>query len=153
MIKLILAGVASVSFVAGAATPRYGPYNVSVDRILDGDTFAAVVAVWPGLEYRVNIRVAGIDTPELKAKSECERAMALSALNRATELLREAQIVTVDHIKYDSFAGRMVADVYVDGKSFGHILLSENHARLYKERQRGALWCVDQTASLTNWLV
>jgi endonuclease YncB( thermonuclease family) len=56
----------------GEARPaRLGPqfgYSAEVVRAIDGDTFEARVAVWPGIEIKTRVRLRGIDAPELHAR-------------------------------------------------------------------------------------
>ena len=47
-------------------------YEVQNIRVIDGDTFAATVHLWPGLVWQGSIRVAGIDAPETGGRAECE---------------------------------------------------------------------------------
>jgi hypothetical protein len=64
---------------AEAAKRFKGPVEATVIEIIDGDTFLAEAHVWPGHSVRVNIRVRGIDAPEMKSRCERERLAALHA--------------------------------------------------------------------------
>ena len=46
-------------------------HAVEVLRTVDGDTFDARVALWPGVELNTRVRLRGIDAPELHAQCEC----------------------------------------------------------------------------------
>jgi endonuclease YncB( thermonuclease family) len=51
-----------------AAKKLRGPVEAIVVKVIDGDTFVADAAVWPGQTVRVNIRIRGIDAPEMKRR-------------------------------------------------------------------------------------
>jgi endonuclease YncB( thermonuclease family) len=81
-------------------------------RLIDGDTFAY------GAE---RIRIRGIDTPE---KSETG---GFDASQRLDLLLREGPIVVVPEA-VDKY-GRVVADVYVNGRNVAEVLRGEGHVK------------------------
>lgn len=81
-------------------------------RLIDGDTFAY------GAE---RIRIRGIDTPE---KSETG---GFDASQRLDLLLREGPIVVVP-AAVDKY-GRVVADVFINGRNVAEVLRSEGHVK------------------------
>lgn len=81
-------------------------------RLIDGDTFAY------GSE---RIRIRGIDTPE---KSE---SGGFEATQRLDLLLREGQILVVPEA-VDKY-GRVVADVYVNGRNLAEVLRDEGYVK------------------------
>ena len=54
----------------------------------DGDTHTYVVELYPGDFYRFTVRVAGIDTPELKSTDPTLAGKASSARSRVADMLR-----------------------------------------------------------------
>jgi hypothetical protein len=64
--------------------PRFG-YSAEVVHVIDGDTFEARVAVWPGIEIKTRVRLRGIDAPELHARCDHEWVRAQAARGRAGE--------------------------------------------------------------------
>ena len=50
-----------------------------VISVYDGDTCKVKAMVWPGFTWKGNIRVEGVDTPELKGKCDQERILAIMA--------------------------------------------------------------------------
>jgi len=58
---------------ATAAQPETW-YPARVVRVIDGDTIAMAVDIWPGLTQQATVRVFRIDTPELRASQQCEKA-------------------------------------------------------------------------------
>ena len=47
--------------------------------VYDGDTVKVEAAMWPGLTWRGNVRVEGVDTPEIRGKCEGEKRKAVAA--------------------------------------------------------------------------
>ena len=125
---------------AAAAKMFRGPVEATVVEIIDGDTFLADAQVWPGHSVRVNIRIRGIDAPEMKARCEAERAAALRARD-ALALLVGDRPVSISNIGGAKYYGRVLADVATpDGVAVGSILLNENLVRPYAGGKRAG-WC------------
>ena len=126
--------------VARAGEPVGAMYPAHVVRVIDGDTFAAEVAVWPSLVARVVVRVVGIDTPELRGACASERTRAVAARDALAALLRAD--VTLRDVAADRYPGRMDARVLLaDGRDVGAVLIAAGHARAYDGRTHRAGWC------------
>ena len=50
-----------------------------VISVYDGDTFTVDAYYWPGHTTRVSVRVAGVDTPEIRGKCQREKDLAVRA--------------------------------------------------------------------------
>ena len=83
---------------ASAAKLFRGPVEAIVVEVLDGDTFLAEAFVWPGHTVRVNVRIRGIDAPEMKARCDAERAAALKAREALASLFGEGSGRHLEHI-------------------------------------------------------
>ncbi len=116
-----------------------GPVEASIVRVLDGDTFEAEALVWPGQSVRVNIRIRGIDAPEMKSRCTAEHLAALEA--RATLAALLGDRVAISNIGGAKYYGRILADVETpDGVPIVAIMLARGLARPYDGgRRRG--WC------------
>ena len=115
-----------------------GTWLALVLLVTDGDTFRARVEVWPGIDAVTAVRIRGIDTPEIKGKCPAEKAAALEAKARLAVLLNgQVQLL---HVEPDKLAGRVDADVIVDGKPIAAILIAEGLARPYTGGARQG-WC------------
>lgn len=112
-----------------------------VDRVLDGDTFAARVELQDGIKITVRVRLLDIDTPEINGKCQFEIDMANKARDRTAELLPIGSVIELSEIKDDKYLGRIDAKVILpDGRNLSEILLDENLGRLYDGGQRSD-WC------------
>lgn len=112
-----------------------------VDRILDGDTFAARVTLEDDTKITVRVRLLDVDTPEIEGKCQREIDMALKAKARTMQLLPSGSVVNLFDIKDDKYLGRIDARVLMpDGQDISKILLKENLARPYDGGTRGS-WC------------
>ncbi len=123
-----------------AEKPFRGPVQAKVVEILDGDTFVAEATVWPGHTVRVNVRIRGIDAPEMKARCPAERRAAEEARRALAALLRDGMAV-VSNIAGAKYYGRVLADVATaDGREVAPFLLGERLVRPYGGGRR-APWC------------
>ena len=116
-----------------------GPFLALVLAVQDGDTFRARLEVWPGVEVVTAVRVLGVDTPELKGKCASEKAAALKAKARLGELLAAGR-VELRQVELDKYAGRVDAQVLVDGRPVADVLIAEGLARPYTGAARQG-WC------------
>lgn len=116
----------------------FGPYHAAPINVIDGDTITMDVSVWPGITQRVSVRVLGVDTPELRGK-ECERDAALKAKLFAASFVANGRVV-VNKIQHDKFAGRVDADVSVNGVNLADSLIAAGLGVKYDGGLRKA-WC------------
>ena len=101
-------------------------------RVYDGDTFTAFVEGHnPITKKPVNIRIRGVDTPELKDKNPKIKAKAIEAKEVTTKLLTSSSRITLYNISLDDKYGRMLADVYCDGTDLAKLLLAKKLAKSY----------------------
>ena len=144
--------IAVVLLCVSLSAHAFGPYVAQVNRVIDGDTVDVTVQLWPGLSQRVSVRLAGVDTPELKAvargdtpelkaAAQCERDLAQQARTFVVDALLKATVVRITEIKPDKFAGRVDAFVFLDGASLGDSLVLAGFARPYDGGKR-APWCI-----------
>jgi len=127
--------------VAMAENSLSGPVIASVVKVYDGDTITVDAHQWPQVTMRVNVRINGIDTPELRGKCQAEKEQAQQARDRTQALAGEQ--VTLSQIFLGKFAGRVVANVSTDdGTDIGQTLIAEGLARPYDGGPRAG-WCED----------
>ena len=87
-----------------------------VIKVHDGDTITVASKLRPDDSksdiYRFNVRINGIDAPEISSKDADEKDVAQIAQAELSKLVMN-QIVTMDVLCYDKY-GRLLADVYHD---------------------------------------
>ena len=125
---------------AAASAAEYpGPYTATVTRVVDGDTVHVRVRLWPGLEYAGPLRVAGVDTPELRARHTCERQLAAAARDYVARRLSAAATIQLHQVSLDKY-GRALATVRVAGHDLADELIRLGLGRRYQGGRRAA-WC------------
>lgn len=106
--------------------------------VYDGDTLTVDAYPWPGMIIRTKVRVAGIDTPEIRGKCDQEKAKARLARDRMASLAGKA--VQLKNVIFGKYAGRVVAEVMTASGNAGDILIHEGLARRYDGGRRET-WC------------
>lgn len=131
--------LAVASFAAPSAGSEFpGPVRARVVEVLDGDTFRADALVWPGHTVRINIRIRGIDAPEMKARCPAEREGALRARLALADLIGE-DTVLVSNIAGAKYYGRVLADVTAaNGEPVAESLLALAVVRPYDGGRRAS---------------
>ena len=102
-----------------------------VIKVYDGDTIT-VAAQLPYPEspyYKFSVRLTGIDAPEIKGRSEEERAAAHSS-QKALEDLILNKTVRLENRRQEKY-GRLLADVYLGDIHINQWLLENGHAKAY----------------------
>lgn len=122
-------------------TAHANEYMAEVKSVYDGDTIKVSIELWPGLTQRVSVRIKGIDTPESRTKSTCEKLLASEATMAIRALLGAR--VRIVNVVLGKFAGRVLADVYtLNNIHAGNYMLTNGFAREYHGGKRVS-WCVD----------
>jgi len=94
----------------------------------------------PGvIGHHIPIRVNGIDTPELRGKCQAEKDLARLAKQTTVESLRAARVIELKNIKRGKYF-RVIADVFVDGKSLAERLIKNKQAVSYDGGTKIS-WC------------
>lgn len=89
----------------------------------------------------VRIRVAGIDTPEIRGKCTKEKRLASKARDYLNYTLKKANSIIIDidnNNKLDSL-GRYLAVLYVDDININNLMLLSGYARVEKKGYHD--WC------------
>ena len=115
-------------------------HHVDVVRTVDGDTFDARVALWPGLELTTRVRLRGIDAPERHGSCEAEMLKAEASTKALRAMLAEGG-VAIYNIGPDKYGGRVVADVATRSTAnLSSALVAAGHVRAYLGGRRQS-WC------------
>ena len=137
---ILLAGVVVPVGVFGVSETVPVPIPARVLRVIDGDTIVVRVRIWLGQDIDTQVRLDGVDAPELKGQCSHERRLA----EKARDLIQShtiAGVVVLRKIKYGKYAGRVVARVdSIDGKELSQILIRAGLGRAYDGGRRLS-WC------------
>lgn len=103
-----------------------------VVKVYDGDTLTVASRLpYPSSPlYRFQVRLAGIDCPEMKTKNESEKQVALLAKEFISSrvLNKMIELQNVETEKY----GRLLARVYCDGRCINDELCEQRLAVAYQ---------------------
>jgi len=135
----VLLAVSFTLILASRAT--YGGLVVSkLGKVYDGDTFHATIAnVHPILGDNILVRVNGVDTPEIRAHCPKEKLLALKAKRFTKDTLEKATFIELRNIRRGKYF-RILADVWVNGRSLTEMLLNRGLAVPYKGKTKKN-WC------------
>lgn len=110
--------------------PDYS-YNAKVIRVVDGDTFDAIVDLGFNICVKQRFRIANIDAPETYGvKKESEEYKAGKVVTERLKELIESKDVLIKSQKTGKY-GRYIAEVFFEGNSVGDTLLSEGLVEKY----------------------
>lgn len=135
---LTAAGVLGLAAIVGKFELE-GPVAAEVVRVVDGDTLTVRAHIWIGQELTTNVRLSGVNAPELGGSCEREREMAQAARRFVAERV-EGRRVRLRKIGLDKFGGRVVATVEDGAGDLGAALLAARLAVPYDGGARGS-WC------------
>ena len=113
-----------------------------VVKVYDGDTIHVAAPLFEGVISRFRVRLARIDTPELRTKDEWEKKAGLIA-KQLVEAEIGDKIVKLEAVSYDKY-GRILAEVVCDGRSVNDWLLDSGWACAYQGRG-------DKLVKQTDW--
>lgn len=135
----LIAALLLIAMPAHGAEKYPGPYRMTVERVLDGDSIKGRVSVWPGTVIEATIRIDGIDTPELRGKCEAEKQKAREARDYLRAMLGGMPLVY--DVRPDKYGGRYVARlVTAQGVDVAAGMIAAGLARPYDGGKRQP-WC------------
>lgn len=90
----------------------YYIYNAEILRVIDGDTVVARIDLGFHVHIIEHLRLANIDTPEIRTRDLAEKEKGLEAKARLEELLSLGP-VKIETEKDTGKYGRFIATIYV----------------------------------------
>ncbi|MCS6302322.1 MAG: thermonuclease family protein [Nitrospira sp.] len=113
---------------------RESPFiDIIVHHCYDGDTCTVTLSdpsLPPVLGDHIPVRLAGIDTPEIKGHCDAERTMAIQARDFLTARLAAASRVDLAEPKRDKYF-RLNGRLLADGQDLSQALIAAQLARHY----------------------
>lgn len=151
-LQLVLGETRAAEMESTSPGPLAGPVPAIVEGVVDGDTLRVRARIWLDQEVRVLVRVAGIDTPELRGRCAGENVLALKAREFTGNFLRQREkpdpAIWLTEIDQDKFGGRVLAQVRnTDGNDLAAALVRAGFARDYAGGRR-ADWCRETQADI-----
>ena len=108
----------------------------------DADTVTFNInGIHPLLGNKINVRVLGVDTPELRTSNQCEKTKARDAQKLVASLFKNAKRIDLINVQRDKYF-RILAAVEIDGKSLTDYLLKNGLAyNYYGATKKKMDWC------------
>lgn len=141
LLTLILSSCVTKGKVADCSDPAT-LCKVKYSRIYDGDTIYVDIPYFPKIfQGDMPIRVANIDTPEIRTKDQCEKDAAYLAKEVVSEELSMAKRVDLTNCKRGKYF-RFVCNVLVDSEDLGEKIIKLNLALpYYGQKKEKVDWC------------
>ena len=120
--------------MAKLGDPTDFSYRVrEVLKVVDGDTIDVILDMGFDILYKKRVRLFGIDTPESRTRDKEEKVYGLKSKEFLKEQLKKAKKVTIKTYKGDETGkfGRILGDVWIDGKSVNKLMCEAGHAVEY----------------------
>jgi len=139
LVVLMLLGLFLGSAVA--ADPNYPDIQVSkFVKNYDADTITVNIEGWPRIiGEKISIRVNGIDTPEMRGGTDYSKALAKQAKAFVKALCDSAEKIVLKHPQRGKYF-RIVADVEIDGRDLGEMLIMLGYAKKYDGKSARPDW-------------
>ena len=120
--------------MAKLGDPTDFSYRVNkVIKIVDGDTIDVMLDLGFDIMYKSRVRLFGIDTPESRTRDVIEKEYGMMSKKYLTNKLKSAKKISIKTYKGEETGkfGRILGDVFVDGKSVNMKMVKEGHAVQY----------------------
>ena len=93
------------------------------------------------MKKKSSVRIAGIDTPEIRTKNKAEKALGYKARDRMRQLCgKEVWLESLDGGKLDKY-GRVLARIYtLDGEDIPETMIKEGYAVEYDGSKKTHIW-------------
>ncbi len=126
-------------YVIAAVTLIYGPYNATVEEVINAETISFRVAVWPGEEKTIEIGVMGVDSPSLVGRCDVEELLAKEALEMTRVFVGNQARLT--DVRQSETNGKFYAKIRNKrGKLLKDVLLETGYAAPLVESKKNN-WC------------
>ena len=112
-----------------------------VTKVVDGDTIDVIIDIGFDILYKSRVRLFGIDTPESRTRNLDEKKRGLLAKEYLKEALKNGKKLSVKTYKdYETGKfGRILGDIWVDGKSINAQMIKDFMAVPYRGQSKEAI--------------
>ena len=122
-----------------------------LDSNYDGDTFKLEIDLGFMFRYFAAVRLAGVDTPELRGGTQMTKNLAKLARDKAEDFILGGSVIVFNCEVWGGKYGRPIGDIIVDRNSLVSYLIEERLGVAYNGGDRGPL--VAQHTANANALV
>ena len=105
-------------------------YKATIIKVTDGDTVIAEVSLGFRISIEITIRLAGINSPELRGAQKLDGIKARDFLR--SRILMKSVLIKTYKDKTEKF-GRWLADIWLDGVNINQEMITNGHAVAYGE--------------------
>tara|TARA_B100000287_G_scaffold320151_1_gene304011 strand:- start:109 stop:534 length:426 start_codon:yes stop_codon:yes gene_type:complete len=104
-----------------------------VIKVIDGDTIDVILDMGFDILYKQRVRLFGIDTPESRTRDLVEKKYGLMSKKYLQDALKKAKKILIKTHKGEETGkfGRILGDVWCDGKSVNMAMCKAGHAVAY----------------------
>jgi micrococcal nuclease len=122
----------------------YQYYVRELKSVVDGDTIDVVIDLGFNVLFEQRVRLAGIDTPELRTSDKFEKTLGLESKEYLKKQLKEAKSIVIKTEKMNSSEkyGRILGWLYVNGdtESVNDKMISDGYAWGYLGNTKKKVW-------------
>ena len=115
---------------------------VPLVEVIDGDTIRSSLTL-PSPLNKISIRILGMNSPEStwRAKCEEEKSFGIEAKEYLKKFLDGKSVMILKNFKYGTYAGRILAEVYVDDLNIGDHMINKGYAVKSGAKIDKDYWC------------
>jgi|TARA_Y100000114_G_scaffold93161_1_gene86612 micrococcal nuclease len=112
-------------------------YKFKLDRVVDGDTIDIVIDLGFSILHKCRVRLFGIDTPESRTRDLDEKARGKLAKDFLSFCLASSdEHVIKTSVDGKGKFGRVLGEIYCDGKNINLLMIDKHHAVAYKGQSK-----------------
>ena len=112
-------------------------YKFKLDRVVDGDTIDIVIDLGFSILHKCRVRLFGIDTPESRTRDLDEKARCKLAKDFLSFCLASSdEHVIKTSVDGKGKFGRVLGEIYCDGKNINLLMIDKHHAVAYKGQSK-----------------
>lgn len=112
-----------------------GTYIARVCKVYDGDTCTCIFPYdSSGNLYKFSIRLADINTPEIRTKDETEKKKAIQARDYLSSRILD-KIVSLECDGFDKY-GRVLGRIFIEDQCINQEMVDKNYAVEYMKREK-----------------
>ncbi len=112
-------------------------YKFKLDRVVDGDTIDIVIDLGFSILHKCRVRLFGIDTPESRTRDLDEKSRGKLAKDFLSFCLASSdEHVIKTSVDGKGKFGRVLGEIYCDGKNINLLMIDKHHAVAYKGQSK-----------------